>query len=94
MFDPEQRQIAANLQRRLSTWVVMWAPWHREFVAISTCTRQPLILSSRVPDELVDRMRSAELAAQYQTAVPQGVGSPATQRHLRHRPYGGSVTEP
>jgi hypothetical protein len=80
MFDPEQRQIAANLQRRLPAWVVMWAPWHREFVAISACTRQPLILSSVIPDELANRMRDAEKATLYQTAVTQGRAHQPLQR--------------
>jgi hypothetical protein len=63
MHDPEQAQIAARLQRRLPPWDVSWSPYWREFIAISACTPEPLILRDPVADRLIDQMRAAQMAA-------------------------------
>jgi hypothetical protein len=55
--------IAAELDSRLPGWVVIWSPYHRQFTAFGACTPEATVIDDPAPERLLDRMRSAQLAA-------------------------------
>lgn len=62
IYDVDQRRKAADLTARLPGWVVVWGAYHRRYSAFGACTPSSTIIDSSDPDQLIDRMRDAQLA--------------------------------
>jgi hypothetical protein len=63
MYDTDQVAMAALLDSLVPGWVVVWSAHRREHTAFSACTPQRLIIDDPVKENLIDRMRDAQLAA-------------------------------
>jgi hypothetical protein len=55
------RETAALIQAAHSCWLVVWAPWRRQFTAFGRFAPVPVVIDEADHDELVNRMRAAEL---------------------------------
>jgi hypothetical protein len=73
MLDTDQVAIAAYLDAHIPGWVVMWSPARRAFTAFGACTPNSTIIDDPVRDSLIDRMRTAQLAA---LSADRPVGEP------------------
>jgi hypothetical protein len=63
MHDARNAEIAVELERHLPGWLVLWAPYHRRYTAFGACTVVSTIIDDPDPNNLIARVREAELAA-------------------------------
>lgn len=70
--DSRAVEVAAELQRAYSGWLVIWSPWRRKFTAFGSCAADRLI----VEDSSVQRLRALMDEAQwYSQASPEPLGA-------------------
>lgn len=74
--DPRQREIAAQIERDFSyqgqpRWLVMWAPYLREYVAFAIFGTKPMHIRRKDPNELATKLK------EYQTEhAIRGISNP------------------
>jgi len=64
--DPQQRQIAARLNRAHRDWLILWGVHSRRLWAFPLFDVPPgTLVSAGTPDDLVAQMRQVQMIAQY-----------------------------